>query len=462
MSARGHAFKKQAVVGVSTVLLASTLSSCALMGGVNGGAVGAAAKAKQDADKAEGSCSAAGGGKYTPIKMSQKETIRKMIGVAKHEGVNRHGQIIATMVMLQESGIHVYANDGTNPRGSGDNPRRPDNGWPSPGRAFWLKTSALSLKEPHELVGNDADSVGHFQQRASMEWANDASFKAKDHPEEAIRRLMSITWESWQFFGGPGGSPNRGLKEVRGWETMTETDAADAVQGSGFPAAYQKWVGQATQLVDANQDAPAIDPSKDDGSSSGGSSSSASPSSSSSGSASSSSSAAADTGGGCGSGGSSAGDPGVAKGAAKDILDAAKKWLGVPYSWGGGELEGPGYGYGGDGVQPNAPNIKGFDCSGLVRYAVYQGTKKSITLPRTAAQQYAATNAHRVQYKDLQPGDLMFWGASAGSIHHVAIYMGNGKMIDENHPGGKDQIRDAYVGDFVSGTRLTYVSDGPK
>lgn len=449
--------RRSAASAACAAVMATSLSSCVLMGGVNGGAVGAAAKKAKDAE-ANDSCSISGGGKYTPIKSDQRATVRSMIGVAKHLGIGRDGQIIATMVMLQESGIHTYANDGTNPRGSGD----PN--WPAPGRAFWLKTAALSMKMPHDLVGNDADSVGHFQQRASMAWADDASFKAKDHPEEAIQRLMSIEWESWSFFGGSGGSPNRGLRDVSGWQNLEQSVAAQRVQGSAFPSAYQKWSSQAAQLVDANQDAPAIDPAEGTSGATTPPSSSPSPtlpgqdtmtSASSSAASSTSSAAAAAASSGCG--GSTAGDPGLAKGAAKDVIDAAKKWVGTPYSWGGGTFEGPGFGYSGDGVQPNANTTKGFDCSGLVRYAVYQGSKKSLKLPRTSAQQYAATSANRVAYKDLQPGDLMFWSrGGAGSIYHVAVYMGGGMMIESPLPGGHTQIVKARPSQFFAGTRLKY------
>src|SRR4051794_41261 len=90
---------------------------------------------------------------------SQKEYVRAVIGVAKSMGVNEDGQIVSVMVMLQESGIKNYANDGANVHGY--------DGFPAPGATFWLNMAKLSMRMPHDAVGHDADSVGLFQQRAS-------------------------------------------------------------------------------------------------------------------------------------------------------------------------------------------------------------------------------------------------------------------------------------------------------
>ena len=67
-----------------------------------------------------------------------------------------------------------------------------------------------------------------------------------------------------------------------------------------------------------------------------------------------------------------------------------------------------------------------FDCSGLAQY-VYRKNGKSI--PRTAAAQYASS--HKVSYSSLRAGDLVFFRGTTGrgGITHVAIYVGNGKIV---------------------------------
>jgi LysM repeat protein len=77
----------------------------------------------------------------------------------------------------------------------------------------------------------DRDSVGLFQQRTSQGWGT-------------IAEIMNPVYSARAFFGGPTG-PNagkiRGLLDIRNWSTMTLSKAAQAVQISAFPDAYQKW-----------------------------------------------------------------------------------------------------------------------------------------------------------------------------------------------------------------------------
>ena len=77
----------------------------------------------------------------------------------------------------------------------------------------------------------DRDSVGLFQQRTSQGWGT-------------ISEIMNPVYSARAFFGGPSG-PNagkiRGLLDIRNWSTMTLSKAAQAVQISAFPDAYQKW-----------------------------------------------------------------------------------------------------------------------------------------------------------------------------------------------------------------------------
>lgn len=119
-------------------------------------------------------------------------------------------------------------------------------------------------------------------------------------------------------------------------------------------------------------------------------------------------------------------------------ITVADSQIGVPYSWGGGSANGPSTG---SCCSPNGSSggsITGFDCSGLTLYAY---ARAGITLPRTAAEQYAVTEP--VKREAMQPGDLVFFGSSPGSIHHVGLYVGGGHMIEAPRPG--TQVRYAPI-----------------
>ena len=107
---------------------------------------------------------------------------------------------------------------------------------------------------------------------------------------------------------------------------------------------------------------------------------------------------------------SKAAPSGSVSGRGQSIVDTAKKYLGVPYVWGG-------------------TSPKGFDCSGLVQYVFRQ---HGISLPRVAASQRNA--GAYVSRSNLQPGDLVFF-SSGGRISHVGIYIGNGNMIHAPQTG---------------------------
>jgi cell wall-associated NlpC family hydrolase len=137
-------------------------------------------------------------------------------------------------------------------------------------------------------------------------------------------------------------------------------------------------------------------------------------------------------------------------GGSNGVLAAARRWIGTDYSWGGGTLNGPSVGHG------SGAGVEGFDCSSLVRYAIHHGSGGTITLPRTSREQYQATKHNPVSTDQLQPGDLLFWGNSPGTIHHVALYAGNGMMIEAPETGKK--VRETQVrlnGDYFGATRVT-------
>ncbi|MDQ0904653.1 cell wall-associated NlpC family hydrolase [Streptomyces canus] len=131
---------------------------------------------------------------------------------------------------------------------------------------------------------------------------------------------------------------------------------------------------------------------------------------------------------------------------AATAINAAYAMIGKPYSWGGGNANGPSTGICCSPAGKSGANITGFDCSGLTLYAY---AKAGISLPRTAAQQYAASEP--VKPEDARPGDLVFYGKTATGIHHVGIYVGGGYMLNAPRPGTKvrldplDALTDLYA-----------------
>ncbi|HZI96466.1 MAG TPA: C40 family peptidase, partial [Actinomycetales bacterium] len=102
-------------------------------------------------------------------------------------------------------------------------------------------------------------------------------------------------------------------------------------------------------------------------------------------------------------------------------VQAAGQVLGVPYQWG---AVGPG----------------SFDCSGLTSWAYRQA---GVSIPRTSRAQYAALPT--VPLAQLAPGDLVFWahGSDPSSIHHVGLYIGEGRMVHAPRTG--DVVRVAAL-----------------
>jgi cell wall-associated NlpC family hydrolase len=120
--------------------------------------------------------------------------------------------------------------------------------------------------------------------------------------------------------------------------------------------------------------------------------------------------------------GTPAGPPSAS--AAETAIAAARSQLGVAYSWGGGGSNGPSYG-----IAPDS-QVFGFDCSGLTQYAY---ARAGIAIGGTSRDQWWLNRSKQVSAGDLRPGDLLFWGSNRSdymSITHVAIYIGNGQMIE--------------------------------
>ena len=118
----------------------------------------------------------------------------------------------------------------------------------------------------------------------------------------------------------------------------------------------------------------------------------------------------------------------------------AEHWLGWPYAWAGGNASGPTYGVcAGDGAW-NDCHVIGFDCSGLAMNAWPQAG-----LAHYAATQYLQGSYHP-SMSNLMPGDLVFWSSdgSVAGIHHVAIYIGGGNVIQAPESGEVIQITGLY------------------
>lgn len=110
--------------------------------------------------------------------------------------------------------------------------------------------------------------------------------------------------------------------------------------------------------------------------------------------------------------------PASASGDGNALVSNAKKYLGVPYKWGG-----------------NSPEDGGMDCSGYM-VKVYKETA-GIDLPRTTYEQVKQGQA--IDRANLQPGDLVFFG-TADDVHHVGMYIGNGQYIHEPRTGDVAKI----------------------
>jgi cell wall-associated NlpC family hydrolase len=245
--------------------------------------------------------------------------------------------------------------------------------------------TALQESGLHNLTAGDADSVGLFQQRPSQGWG-------------APTQILDPTYAATAFYDH--------LLAVPGWTAMPLTVAAQAVQRSAFPDAYGKWQAEAITIVTGlaggsvavavSQPLPSA-PLPTAISSPGPATSSP----------------AGD--------GLVCGVVDLPPGAAGQVIAFAAEQVGKTYLLGA-----------------NGPDA--WDCSSLVQAAY---ATASVQLPRTADQQYDYARAHGQvsvgppQMSDLQPGDLLFSpgsdpvpAADGNPIGHVAVYAGNGVVIE--------------------------------
>jgi cell wall-associated NlpC family hydrolase len=118
---------------------------------------------------------------------------------------------------------------------------------------------------------------------------------------------------------------------------------------------------------------------------------------------------------------------------ASAVVDSARAFIGLPYLWAG-------------------TTGFGFDCCGLV-YRVYEA--HGVLLPRDAGPQ--ATVGIAVERQELEPGDLVFF-ARDGSVHHVAIYVGDGEVLEAPFIGATVRLMELsalpYASEYAGARRV--------
>lgn len=127
------------------------------------------------------------------------------------------------------------------------------------------------------------------------------------------------------------------------------------------------------------------------------------------------------------------------------VIAAARSQIGIAYAWGGGGYSGPSRG-----VAQGAGTV-GFDCSSLMQYAFYQGTKGQVQLPRVTDQQEASSLVKTVDWSQMQPGDMIFFRIPGeAGWGHVALYVGNGQIIEAPHTGANVRISSVTTGYYAA------------
>jgi hypothetical protein len=91
-----------------------------------------------------------------------------------------------------------------------------------------------------------------------------------------------------------------------------------------------------------------------------------------------------------------------------EMIELSKRFLGLPYTWGG-------------------TSSFGYDCSGFAQMLC---RRRGFNLPRDAQPQADWSGVIAVERKDLQAGDLLYFGSSDKKITHTGIYIGDGKFIN--------------------------------
>ena len=137
--------------------------------------------------------------------------------------------------------------------------------------------------------------------------------------------------------------------------------------------------------------------------------------------------------------------PDATRNAVRVVLDRALSTLGTVYAWGGGDAAGPTRGIRDGGVADAYGDFAkvGFDCSGLMIYA-FAGVGRE--LPHYSG--YQATAGPQVPLAQRRPGDMLFW-ADGDGVHHVALYLGDDRMIEAPQSGKVVRVTDVRFDDEI-------------
>lgn len=279
---------------------------------------------------------------------------------------------------------------------------------PTRGQIVALAT-ALQESGLRNLDYGDRDSLGLFQQRPSQGWGT--ATQVRD-PVQASTKFYEE------------------LLSVSGWQSMTVTQAAQAVQQSGSPDAYAKWIPLATALQKAiakslsNESTSVRSGSKDtqDGES-------------------------VSLPSGCGTGEDGAKFGPLPAGSVPKgykIPTDAPKSVRTAIRWGLGQLGTP-YQWGGKCSDPHGQDPMGrCDCSSLMRASYKAG---GISISRTTYTQVKEGEA--VSVDALKPGDLLFTRGTAEVPEHVGMFIGEGLILQAPHTG--DVVKISTVTDWRPG-----------
>lgn len=114
----------------------------------------------------------------------------------------------------------------------------------------------------------------------------------------------------------------------------------------------------------------------------------------------------------------------------EQVIRRGMSQLGVPYAWGGGDVNGPTRGIRDGGVADSYGDYNkiGFDCSGLMVYAF---AAVGFNLPHYSGYQY--TSGTQIPVSMMKRGDMLFYGP--GGSQHVALYLGDGMMLEAPQSG---------------------------
>ncbi|WP_431638890.1 peptidoglycan DD-metalloendopeptidase family protein [Corynebacterium ulcerans] len=320
-------------------------------------------KATKGTPKASEEKDHVGGGNdsFGGLSSRQLALAKQIVAVGEAMGIDEKGRIIAVATAKHESQLQNFANDG-----SGAYQSAGASGTPP-------EELRKSLEYPHDAVGHDHASVGTFQQQVGIWGTVDELMNPANQAKKFYEALRKVDYQSTTV-GVAASTVQRNATGVAVYQRESEiaerlvkhfAGAGDELSSDEIDALSGT---QNTNLVSSDPCLPDYStPNK--------------------------------------------GMP-DAVGSSKRglaIVEVARSQKGHPYVWGGGDQEGPTNG--------------GFDCSGLVLYAVAQSTGGDVVLPHYTGAQIQDSRLMKVQWEDRQPGDLIYTGGAEPS--HVGIYSGD-------------------------------------